>query len=70
MIGHVGTTFGDAKVNIADMAITRDISPDGTAHALMLLKVDSVPGPDVVEKLRKHSGILRVKTVTCPPRGA
>lgn len=70
MIGHVGTTFGDAKVNIADMAITRDFSADGTAHALMLLKVDSAPSAEVVEKLRKHPGMLRVKTVACPPRDA
>ena len=70
MIGHVGTAFGDAGVNIADMTITRDVSTDGTAHALMLLKVDSAPSTEVVERLRKHPGLLRVKTVACPPRDA
>lgn len=70
MIGHVGTTFGDAGVNIADMTITRHVATDGTAHALMLLKVDSAPSTEVVERLRKHPGLLRVKTVACPPRDA
>lgn len=70
MIGLVGTTFGNAKVNIADMAITRDVKPDGTAHALMLLKVDSAPGPDVIEKLRSNGGIIRVKPVALPARDA
>ncbi|MCS7033969.1 MAG: phosphoglycerate dehydrogenase [Phycisphaerae bacterium] len=70
MIGAVGTTFGDAGVNIADMTITREIKPDGTAHALMLLKVDSPPGPQVIAKLRDHPGIIRLRTVTLPPRQA
>ena len=70
MIGHVGTAFGNAKVNIADMTITRDVASDGTAYALMLLKVDSAPGKEVVESLRKHPGLLRVKTVACPTRDA
>jgi D-3-phosphoglycerate dehydrogenase len=70
MIGLVGTTFGDAKVNIADMTITRDVAPDGSAHALMLLKVDSAPGDEVIDRLRRQPGLLRVKVVTCPPRDA
>src|SRR5207237_1679339 len=44
VIGVVGTSFGDAKVNIADMVISREIQPDATAHALMVLKTDS-PAP-------------------------
>lgn len=70
MIGFVGTTFGAAQVNIADMVISRDIAPDGTAHALMLLKVDSPPGAAVVETLRRNPGIVRVKTVAVPTRSA
>jgi D-3-phosphoglycerate dehydrogenase len=70
MIGLVGTTFGDAGVNIADMVISRDFNPDGTARALMLLKVDSPPGAAVVDRLRAHPGIVRMKTVTLPARDA
>lgn len=70
MIGLVGTTFGNAKVNIADMTITREIKPDGTAHALMLLKVDSAPSAEVLKTLRANSGIIRVKAVALPARGA
>ncbi len=63
VIGVVGTTFGDAQVNIADMVISRDVAPDGKAHALMVLKVDSKPDDAVVNRLKARPGILRVKTV-------
>jgi len=70
MIGFVGTTFGNARVNIADMVISRDVRPDGTAYALMLLKVDSKPSNELIDELRKHPGILRAKTVNVPDRNA
>ena len=68
MIGFVGTTFGAANVNIADMVISRDVRADGTAHALMLLKVDSKPSDALIDELRKHPGILRAKTAHLPDR--
>src|SRR5215203_6787563 len=37
VIGAVGTLFGEAQVNIADMVISREVQPDGTAHAIMLI---------------------------------
>jgi D-3-phosphoglycerate dehydrogenase len=70
MIGFVGTCFGKANVNIADMVISRDVRADGTAHALMLLKVDSKPSDELIDELRKHPGILRAKTVNVPERNA
>ncbi|HEX8322929.1 MAG TPA: phosphoglycerate dehydrogenase [Tepidisphaeraceae bacterium] len=70
VIGVVGTAFGDAKVNIADMVISRDAKPDGSAHALMVLKVDSAPTADLVSALRAKPGILRVKCVQLPAREA
>ena len=70
MIGFVGTTFGAANVNIADMVISRDVRADGTAHALMLLKVDSKPSDALIDELRKHPGILRAKTAHLPERNA
>ena len=68
VIGHVGTTFGDAKVNIADMAITRDIGPDGTGTALMVLKTDTEPPAALLEKLRRTPNIVRVRSLVLPPR--
>ncbi|MGA3065647.1 MAG: phosphoglycerate dehydrogenase, partial [Tepidisphaeraceae bacterium] len=38
VIGLVGSSFGDAQVNIADMVISRDFAPDGKATALMVIK--------------------------------
>ncbi len=70
VIGVVGTSFGDAGVNIADMVISRDIMPDGQAHALMVLKVDSAPDDALVNRLRARPGILRVKNVKLPKRDA
>jgi len=55
MIGAVGTTLGEAGVNIADMSLGR--GPTGE-HALMVLSTDSTVGPDVVERLRARPGIL------------
>jgi D-3-phosphoglycerate dehydrogenase / 2-oxoglutarate reductase len=70
VIGVVGTTFGDAQVNIADMVISRDVKRDGSATALMVLKTDSEPPAALVNRLRARPNILRVKPVKLPPRGA
>jgi hypothetical protein len=68
VIGVVGTSFGDAKVNIADMVISRSIDASGKATALMLIKTDSEPPVALVENLRARPYILRVKSVVLPPR--
>ena len=68
VIGFVGTSFGDASVNIADMVISRSIDTAGKATALMLIKTDSVPSNDLVTKLRARPYILRVKSVVLPAR--
>jgi len=49
VIGRVGTLFGDAGVNIANMTVSR--SRRG-GKALMVLTVDSMPPPELVERLR------------------
>lgn len=69
VIGAVGTLFGDAKVNIADMVISREVQPDGTAHALMVIKTDSAPTDALLTNLRSRPGIVRVKNVELPKRG-
>ncbi len=61
VIGTVGTTFGKAGINIADMVISRDFQAEGTAQALMVLKTDSQPTEELVSELRSRPEILRVK---------
>ncbi len=70
VIGFVGTAFGDAKVNIADMVISRHIETDGSATAFMVIKTDSTPPESLLEQLRAKSNIVRVKSLVLPPRTA
>src|SRR5262245_43937524 len=70
VIGTVGTAFGDAKVNIADMVISREIHADGSATAMMVIKTDSAPTDALIEQLRARTNILRVKSLVLPKRDA
>ncbi|HXE56084.1 MAG TPA: phosphoglycerate dehydrogenase [Tepidisphaeraceae bacterium] len=70
VIGTVGTTFGEAKVNIADMVISRAFGKDGTATAFMVLKIDSEPPTTLLDELRKRPNIVRVKALSLPARNA
>jgi D-3-phosphoglycerate dehydrogenase / 2-oxoglutarate reductase len=49
VIGRVGTLFGDAGVNIANMTVSR--SRRG-GKALMVLSVDTLPPPELVGRIR------------------
>jgi D-3-phosphoglycerate dehydrogenase len=49
VIGRVGTTFGSAGVNIANMAVSR--TRQG-GKALMALSIDSAAPPELVERMR------------------
>jgi D-3-phosphoglycerate dehydrogenase len=69
VIGVVGTSFGDAGVNIADMVISRDFAADGSATAVMVLKVDSAPPESLVNRLKARPNIVKVWSVVLPPRG-
>ena len=51
VIGRVGTLFGEAGVNIANMTVSR--SRRG-GKALMVLSVDSAPPPKLVERIRSE----------------
>ena len=70
VIGTVGTSFGDAQVNIADMVISREFGKDGEATALMVIKTDSPPPDALLNRLRARPNILRVKSLVLPPRNA
>ncbi len=67
VIGTVGSSFGDAQVNIADMVISRDYGQDGKATALMVIKTDSQPPESLINRLKARPNILRVKTLMLPP---
>jgi D-3-phosphoglycerate dehydrogenase len=66
VIGMVGTSFGDAGVNIADMVISREVNADGSAVALMLIKTDSSPNDALLNRLRARPNILKVKAMVVP----
>jgi D-3-phosphoglycerate dehydrogenase len=68
VIGLVGTSFGDAQVNIADMVISREQHADGSATALMVIKTDSEPPAALINRLRARPNIIRVKTVSLPKK--
>jgi D-3-phosphoglycerate dehydrogenase len=69
VIGTVGTSFGDAQVNIADMVISRQFTSEGEATALMVIKTDSEPPAALLNRLRARPGILRARALVLPPRG-
>jgi D-3-phosphoglycerate dehydrogenase / 2-oxoglutarate reductase len=48
VIGRVGTLFGEANVNIANMTVSRTRRGE---KALMALSLDSPPPPELVERL-------------------
>jgi D-3-phosphoglycerate dehydrogenase len=60
VIGRVGTVFGEAGLNIANMAVSRD---NRGGKALMALSVDAPPEPDLVERLRGDAGFDDVRFV-------
>src|SRR5260221_634268 len=60
VIGNVGLTLGEAKVNIAQFALARDRV---RGVALALVNVDSPASPDVLDRLRKLPNVRRVHQV-------
>ena len=60
VIGTVGTMFGEAGVNIANMAVSRT-SEGGTA--LMAFSIDSPPSPELVERV-EAAGFADVRFVS------
>jgi D-3-phosphoglycerate dehydrogenase len=68
VIGLVGSSFGDAQVNIADMVISREIDSAGKATALMVIKTDSPPPEALFNRLKARPHIVKVKSLVLPPR--
>jgi D-3-phosphoglycerate dehydrogenase len=66
VIGHVGTVFGEAGVNIANMTVSRS-RRGGTA--LMVLSVDTAPPPELVERIRAE-GFDDARVIELGPTGS
>lgn len=60
MVGTIGTILGNAKVNIADMSLSR-LTPGGTAY--MVVRVDSEPSEAARAEIKGHSAIKLAKFV-------
>jgi D-3-phosphoglycerate dehydrogenase / 2-oxoglutarate reductase len=57
IVGTLGTSLGSAAVNIANMALSRDVK---NKTAVTVIEVDTDPSSELLEKLRATPGILRV----------
>ncbi len=59
-IGRVGTILGDAGINIANMAVSRNRS---AGRALMALTVDSEVSDGIIELLRGEAGFVEARAI-------
>ena len=57
IVGTIGTSLGSASVNIANMALSRNVTKK---TAVTVIEVDTEPPSELLEKLRSTAGILRV----------
>jgi D-3-phosphoglycerate dehydrogenase / 2-oxoglutarate reductase len=63
MIGRLGTILGEAGINIANMAVSRNRRE---ARALMALSLDSPPPVAVLERLRTEPGFVDARFIVLP----
>jgi D-3-phosphoglycerate dehydrogenase len=64
MIGRLGTILGEASVNIAHMAVSRNRR---SAKALMAITLDSTPDAGLLEHLRNEPGFVEVRFILLEP---
>jgi D-3-phosphoglycerate dehydrogenase len=60
-IGRLGTLLGEAGVNIANMAVSR--RSENAEGALMALTLDSVPEPEVLQRLASEPGFSDMRFI-------
>ena len=58
--GRIGTLLGEADINIANMAVSRNRPKD---RALMVLTLDSPITPDLIERIRAEPGLLDPRAI-------
>ena len=63
MIGRLGTILGEAEVNIANMAVSRNRQE---ARALMALSLDSPAPESALETLAAEPGFVEVRFIVLP----
>ncbi len=63
MIGRLGTILGEAGVNIANMAVSRNRRE---ARALMALSLDAAPPDAVLERLVAEPGFVEARVIHLP----
>jgi D-3-phosphoglycerate dehydrogenase len=61
IVGSVGRVLGENGVNIANMSLGRN---ERGGQALMVLNLDSAPGPELKAKLEALEGIIEAKLVS------
>lgn len=66
LIGFLGTELGKRGVNIAQMNVGREV-PGG--EAIGVVNLDSVPGEEALEVVRKHPDMVSVSVIKLPPQG-
>ena len=60
VIGRLGTILGEAQINIANMAVSRNRR---SAKALMVLTLDSPIPPELLERLRAEPGFVEARSI-------
>ena len=65
MIGRLGSLLGEAGVNIANMAVSRNRQE---ARALMALTVDDRPSDELLARLRDEPGFVDARFIVLPGR--
>ena len=63
MIGRLGSLLGEAGVNIANMAVSRNRQE---ARALMALTVDDAPSAELLARLRDEPGFVDARFIVLP----
>ena len=66
LIGFIGTIFGKHQVNIAQMNVGRQM-PGG--EAMGILNLDSMPGDEALQEVRRHPQISSLCVVKLPRAG-
>jgi D-3-phosphoglycerate dehydrogenase len=65
VIGRIGTTLGDHKINIANFALGRaKKSGDEPARALAVIQVDEVPSEAALEALRSIEALIEARVIS------
>jgi D-3-phosphoglycerate dehydrogenase/(S)-sulfolactate dehydrogenase len=60
VVGNIGTALGSAGVNIAQISLAREAD---RSSAFSLINVDSAPGPEILDRLRRVPHVRTVRAV-------